>query len=186
MQNSVPHKLSTCQHQNLCQNSATMNIQKKPTILVTGATGFIGRRLVKELLQRDYRVRCMVRRPSALPAEAEQVQADLLKPDSLPAVLNGIDTVYYLVHSMGQTKGDFAEQDRQAARNFVAAANLAGVKRVIYLGGLGRPAITFPTTWQAALRWLIFCKPAVSAPPSCGLQSLSAMVAHPTRWCIVW
>ena len=114
-----------------------MNRQKQTTILVTGATGFIGRRLVKELLQRDYRVRCMVRRPSELPAAVEQIQADLLKPDSLPAVLNGIDTVYYLVHSMGQAKGDFAEQDRLAARNFVAAADRAGVKRVIYLGGLG-------------------------------------------------
>lgn len=137
MANSVPHKLSTCQHQNLWQNSATMIRQEQTTILVTGANGFIGRRLVKELLQRGYRVRCMVRRPSDLPAEVEQIQADLLQPDSLPAALNGIDTVYYLVHSMGQGRGDFAEQDRQAARNFVASADLAGVKRVIYLGGLG-------------------------------------------------
>ncbi len=106
-------------------------------ILVTGAGGFIGRRLVTALLQRGYRVRCMVRRPAKLPDGAEQVQGDLLQPDSLPAVLEGVTTAYYLVHSMGAGSGDFAEQDRQAARHFVAAANAAGVQRVIYLGGLG-------------------------------------------------
>lgn len=106
-------------------------------ILVTGANGFIGRRLVSELLQRGYRVRCMVRRPTDLPLAAEQVQADLLQPDNLPAVLAGITTAYYLVHSMGSASGDFAEQDRQAARNFVAAADSAGLQRAIYLGGLG-------------------------------------------------
>jgi uncharacterized protein YbjT (DUF2867 family) len=114
-----------------------MSPDTTPTILVTGANGFIGRRLVTALLQRGYRVRCMTRRPTDLPAGVEQVQGDLLKPDSLPALLNGITTAYYLVHSMGAGKGDFAEQDRQAARNFVAAADAAGLQRAIYLGGLG-------------------------------------------------
>lgn len=114
-----------------------MHTSSSDLILVTGAGGFIGRRLVNALLQRGYRVRCMVRRPATLPVGAEQVQGDLLQPDSLPAVLEGVTTAYYLVHSMGVGSGDFAEQDRQAARHFVAAANAAGVQRVIYLGGLG-------------------------------------------------
>ena len=104
---------------------------------MTGAGGFIGRRLVRELLQRGYQVRCMDRRLARHPAGAEQVLADLLQPATLTAALAGVDTAYYLVHSMGQGKGDFADQDRHAARNFVAAAEAAGVKRVIYLGGLG-------------------------------------------------
>lgn len=113
-----------------------MKTDRSETVLVTGAAGFIGRRLVDALLQRGYRVRCMVRRTADLPAGAEQVRGDLLQPDSLPAVLEGVTAAYYLVHSMGG-KGDFAEQDRQAARNFTAAADAAGVSRVIYLGGLG-------------------------------------------------
>lgn len=114
-----------------------MAIATDKAILVTGAGGFIGRRLVRELLRRGYRVRCMDRRPADHPADAEQVLADLLDPDSLPAALADVDSVYYLVHSMGRGSGDFAEQDRQAARNFVSAAEAAGVRRVIYLGGLG-------------------------------------------------
>lgn len=114
-----------------------MMTRSDKVILVTGAGGFIGRRLVQELLRRGHRVRCMDRRPASHPAGAEQVQADLLQPDSLTAALADVDTAYYLVHSMGQGSGDFAEQDRRAARNFTAAAEAAGVRRVIYLGGLG-------------------------------------------------
>lgn len=106
-------------------------------ILVTGAGGFIGSRLVQELVRRGHRVRCMDRHPGTQPSGVEQVQADLLQPESLAEAFAGVAAAYYLVHSMGRGKGDFAEQDRQAARNFVAAAEAAGVQRVIYLGGLG-------------------------------------------------
>lgn len=114
-----------------------MTTQTGKAILVTGAGGFIGRRLVQELLRRGYRVRCMDRRPTDHPAGCEQVLADLLDPASLAAALSDVDTAYYLVHSMGRGQGDFADQDRRAARNFVAAAEAAGVRRAIYLGGLG-------------------------------------------------
>lgn len=114
-----------------------MHENQKITVLVTGAGGFIGRRLVSELLQRGYRVRCLVRRTAATLDGVEQVQADLLWPETLPAALDGVQIAYYLVHSMGQGGGDFADQDRRAARNFVVAADAAGVRRVIYLGGLG-------------------------------------------------
>ncbi len=114
-----------------------MKIAESKKILVTGAGGFIGRRLVAKLLEKGYSVRCLLRKPADLPKEAEQLLGDLLQPDSLTGGLAGINTAYYLVHSMGAGKGDFAEQDRLAARNFVVAANAAGIERTIYLGGLG-------------------------------------------------
>lgn len=114
-----------------------MTFDRTQTILVTGAGGFIGGRLTKELLTRGYRVRCMDRGERSYPQGVHKVQADLLDPDTLAPALAGVHTAYYLVHSMGTGKGDFAERDRRAASNFVAAAEAAGVSRVIYLGGLG-------------------------------------------------
>ena len=108
------------------------------TILITGATGFIGRRLTKRLLDDGFSVRCMVRRTtSTMPDGAEIVQADMLEPATLGRALTGIDTAYYLVHSMAGGRAGFERRDREAAENFVAAANRAYVRRVIYLGGLG-------------------------------------------------
>lgn len=107
-------------------------------ILITGATGFIGRLLRKRLLDDGYAVRCLVRTTAANERDgAETVRGDLLDPTTLGAALAGIDTAYYLVHSMAGGRAGFERRDRDAAENFVAAADRAGVRRVIYLGGLG-------------------------------------------------
>ena len=108
------------------------------TVLVTGATGFIGARLVKALLAQGYNVRCLVRRPDAvLPPGATVTVGDLLEPASLDAAFRGVDTAYYLVHSMAGGRAGFERRDRQAAEYFSAAADRQGIRRVIYLGGLG-------------------------------------------------
>ncbi len=110
-------------------------------ILLTGATGYVGGRLLGALEARGHRVRCLARRPEYLrdraSAKTEVVPGDVLTFETLPPALAGVETAYYLVHSMG-ARGDFAEQDRMAATNFARAAKEAGVRRIIYLGGLGR------------------------------------------------
>jgi uncharacterized protein YbjT (DUF2867 family) len=106
-------------------------------VLIAGASGFIGQRLVRALLATGVSLRCLVRRDSELPAGVEIVKGDLLEPLTLPGVLEGVDTVYYLVHSMAAGRSGFERRDRQAAENFTKAATRAGVRRVIYLGGLG-------------------------------------------------
>ena len=109
-------------------------------ILLTGATGYVGGRLLKALEGRGYRVRCLARRPEFLRARVgawtEVAQGDVLDKDSLAPALAGIQAAYYLVHSMG-SGGSFEEQDRIAASNFGQAAREAGAGRIIYLGGLG-------------------------------------------------
>jgi len=110
------------------------------TVLVTGATGYVGGRLVAALEQAGARVRCLARRPYALAgqvaATTQVVEADCLDPATLPAALAGVETAYYLVHSMG-SGGNFAALDEAAAHNFGQAAQAAGVRRIVYLGGLG-------------------------------------------------
>jgi len=107
-------------------------------ILITGASGFIGKRLTAALLAKGYRVRCMVRNENAgLHPKAETIRAEMLDPGTLGDALQGIDTAYYLVHAMSGGRTGFERRDREAARNFVRAAEEAGVRRVIYLGGLG-------------------------------------------------
>jgi uncharacterized protein YbjT (DUF2867 family) len=125
-----------------------MNPQDKPqpdtpppgSILLTGATGYVGGRLLQLLVADGCRVRCLARRPeqltSRVPAGVEVVQGDLLDAASLTAAMQGVEVAFYLVHSMGAT-GDFAQQDRRAAENFALAARAANVRRIIYLGGLG-------------------------------------------------
>ena len=108
-------------------------------VLLTGATGYIGGRLVPVLENAGVRLRCLARRPGELEprvaAGTEVVAGDLSDPASLDRALAGIDIAYYLVHSMG-AHGDYLEKDRIAARNFGEAARRAGVRRIVYLGGL--------------------------------------------------
>jgi len=109
-------------------------------ILLTGATGYIGGRLLKALEAEGRRVRCLARRPEFLQprvaASTEVVKGDCLAPATLAPAMRGVQTAYYLVHSMG-SGSDFEAEDRRAAENFARAAREAGVERIIYLGGLG-------------------------------------------------
>ena len=112
-------------------------------ILVTGATGYVGGRLVPRLLAAGHRVRCVVRDPERLAGHAwrdqvEVVQGDLMAPEALAPAMQGIDLLYYLVHSLGAGE-DFARRDREAALACAATARRMGVRRIIYLGGLGDP-----------------------------------------------
>lgn len=113
----------------------------KGTVLVLGATGYVGGRLVPALLGEGRRVRVLARDPSRLAGRTwerrvEVFRGDVLRPETLPPAFDGIDTIYYLVHSMGGG-ADFHARDLQAARNVGNAAQAAGVSRIVYLGGLG-------------------------------------------------
>jgi uncharacterized protein YbjT (DUF2867 family) len=109
-------------------------------VLLTGATGYIGGRLLKALEKTGCPIRCLARHPEFLQQRiapgTEVVQGDCFDQASLPPAMKGVHTAYYLVHSMGSS-GKFEEEDRQAARNFAESARQAGVRRIIYLGGLG-------------------------------------------------
>lgn len=117
-----------------------MTNNRQPLILLTGATGYVGGRLLRRLQEDGCRVRCLARRPEYLQARANEhteiVGGDVLQADTLADVCEGVDVAYYLIHSMGSKKS-FVEQDRIAAANFGAAARAAGVRRIVYLGGLG-------------------------------------------------
>jgi uncharacterized protein YbjT (DUF2867 family) len=107
--------------------------------LLTGATGYIGGRLMKRLLDEGRQVRALARNPEALAGQpVEAVRADLIEGTGLAEALDGCETAYYLIHSMeqGARNGAFAERDRRAADNFARAAQEAGVDRIVYLGGL--------------------------------------------------
>ncbi len=109
-------------------------------IFLTGATGYIGGRLLRVLQNAGHRVRCVTRRPetfqSCVATTTEVVSGNVLDQESLTGTMDGVEIAYYMVHSMG-SKGDFEEQDRRAAHNFGQEARRAGVGRIIYLGGLG-------------------------------------------------
>ena len=124
-----------------------LSLSPEDRILVLGATGFIGSRLIRELAKKNIRMRLLARNTSKASAlvpensDAEIIEGDILKNENLGKAMKGIHSAYYLVHSMGgkllSQRSDFAEKDKQAAKNFVSASDTSGLKRVIYLGGLG-------------------------------------------------
>ena len=109
-------------------------------IALTGATGYVGGRLLERLQELEQPLRCLTRDPERLAGRAaagtEVIGVDVLHTEGLERALEGVDTAYYLVHSMG-APGSFAATDRRAAVSFAAAAERAGVRRIVYLGGLG-------------------------------------------------
>ena len=114
----------------------------QPIILLTGGSGYVGGRLIPLLERQGANLRCLARKPdklrSKVQAASEVVQGDVLDPPSLDRALQEVHTAYYLVHLMsGSGSKDFEREDRQAALNFAGAARQAGVRRIIYLGGLG-------------------------------------------------
>ncbi len=123
---------------------STTTPDRQRRILLTGATGYVGGRLLKALEKRAYPLRCLARNPEYLRlktgASVDLVAGNVLDKATLLPALEGIHTAFYLVHSMGtreRAEGDFEAEDRMGARNFGAAARMAGVERIIYLGGLG-------------------------------------------------
>jgi len=121
-------------------------LKKQLRCLVTGVTGYIGGRLVPELLNKGYHVRVLSRDTNRLQGrswidDVEVVEADVLQPETLPAALKDIDVAYYLIHSMsGKSSAEFHDRDIQAARNFGNIAKQQNVDRILYLGGLGDPS----------------------------------------------
>ncbi len=119
----------------------TAPLPRGTRVLVTGANGYVGRRLVPELLNRGYRVRCMLRNQGLAPIlehpDLEFVYADARNPVELGCALEGMEVAYYLMHSLRLDKQEFSGAEKEVARNFVDAANTCGLKRIIYLGGLG-------------------------------------------------
>jgi len=112
----------------------------QPVVLLAGGTGYVGTRLTPLLEQEAVQLRCLARTPDTLRRQVKQtteiVQGDVLDPPSLVRSLRGVDTAFYLVHLMSGSK-DFEKDDRSAAMHFAGAAARAGVRRIIYLGGLG-------------------------------------------------
>src|SRR3972149_1595084 len=122
-------------------------MERDRLILLTGASGYVGGRLLAALEAAGQRGRCLARHPEFLKPRVapttQVVKGDALDPASLAAALDGVDTAYYLVHSMGSGNA-FEEEDRRAAGRFAGAAGGAGVRRIVYLGGRGGGARLSP------------------------------------------
>jgi uncharacterized protein YbjT (DUF2867 family) len=118
----------------------TPGVESESTVLVTGGSGYVGGRLIPLLERQSVKLRCLARNPEKLrprvQGTTEIMHGDVLDPPSLDRALLGVRTAYYLVHLMSGSK-DFEREDRRAATNFAGSAKRAGVRRIIYLGGLG-------------------------------------------------
>ncbi len=134
-------------------------------ILVTGATGYVGGRLVPRLLDAGYRVRCLVRDPDRLQGRpwlkrVEVVTGDALSKGPLTDAMQDVSAAYYLIHGKQGGKTS-ANRDLEVARNFAEAARDANIERIIYLGELVDPTPIFPPTCAPVMRRDTFC---VTAP----------------------
>jgi len=125
------------------QGPEMSEVQTAPTVLLTGASGYVGGRLIPLLEQQPVILQCLARNPDKLrplvKGSTQILEGDVLDRHSLDVALKGVHTAYYLIHLMSGSK-DFEKEDRQAAKNFADAARQAGVQRIIYLGGLGDDA----------------------------------------------
>ncbi len=126
---------------------------------MTGATGYVGGRLVPRLLEAGHRVRAFARDPRKLAGRAwsghpslEIARGDVLDPAALEAACRGCRAAYWLVHSMNSRHDDFADADRRAAEGMARAAAAAGLERVVYLGGLGEDGPDLSPTFGRARR----------------------------------
>lgn len=145
-----------------------------PLYLVTGATGYIGGRLVPELLAAGFRVRALARSPGRLrdhpwAGEVEVVKGDVTDPASLGAAMEGVDIAYYLVHALTTGPG-FERTDREAARVFGERARAADVRRLVYLGGLapqGCPSGNSRRICGPGPRWAGSCSTPGCPRPRC-------------------